>query len=137
MLFLVVFLAILFVVGIALLQKPHTKKIGIFIIISIAIIALIRYKSIGNDKLNSETYNNNIEVVQDFNYLDGENIVMILLFTSVAALAASPFLFLIGLFLAIKGVKHRKMGLMFMIGSIIAFIVGSSISSTLCGSGNI
>ncbi len=127
MFFLVIFLAIIFVVGIALLQKPETKKIGIFIIITILIIALTRYNSTDNNDVNSGTYNSNIEVVEDFNYLDSENIVMILLFISMAALIASPFAFLTGLFFAIKGSKYRKLGIIFMISAIIAFIIGINV----------
>lgn len=127
MLFLIVFLAIIFVVGIVLFQNPKTKKIGLFIIISIAMIALIRYNYINHNEINSNIFNDNIEVVDNFNYFESENIVMILFFTSMAAFAASPFVFLTGLFLAIKGIKYRKMGLMFMIGSVIAFIVGINV----------
>ncbi len=126
-LYFLVFLAILFVIGIALVQKPETKKIGLFIIISIAIIALFRYYSIEHNDINSNISESGVEFLEDFNYLDSENILMILLSLLMMAFATSPFAFIIGLFLAIKGSKYRKIGLFFMIGAIIAFIIGINV----------
>ncbi len=98
-LLLTTFTAIIFIVGIVLIQKPETKKTGYLLIISVAISIVIKYFS----------YN----YVLDLDSLDnsaGENITELIVIFSMFGLAASPFVFLIGLFLAIKGSKYPKIG---------------------------
>lgn len=119
-------IVLLLLVAIKMMLNPKTKKKGSYVFSLIIVLIIIRYFS----------YNYTFDV-DSFADSAGEDLTLILFFISMAAFAASPFAFLIGIFLTIKGGKYRKIGLFFMIGSIIAFIVGSSISSTLCGSGNL
>ena len=113
-LFFVTIVGIIFIVGIILTQNSKTKKLGLSIIFSVAVIAMIRYFYVNYTYVGINYFADSLT----------EDFVIIFLGLITIAFFASPFAFLIGLFLAIKGSKYRKIGLFFMIGAVIAFIVG-------------
>ncbi len=112
----VIIITILLIFGVNLILKPETRKKGIFIISSIIILLIIRYCYINYTFMGINYFVDSLT----------EDLSEILQGLIMVTFLASPFAFLIGLFLIIKGKKYRIIGLYFMIGSIIAFIVGLS-----------
>ncbi len=112
----VIIITILLIFGVNLILKPETRKKGIFIISSIIIVIVIRYCFINYTFMGINYFVD--ALTKDLSeILQGIMMVTFL---------ACPVAFLIGLFLTIKGNKYLKIGLYFVIGSIIAFIIGIS-----------
>lgn len=133
-LFFVIIVAIIFIAGIILMQKPETKKTGLSIIVAVAVLVIVRYFYLNYDFVGIDFYNYSSNENGPIVLIKGENIATIFSILMIIIFAASPVLFLLGLILALISQKYRKNGVKFMIFALIGFIISLLIGLSVCSS---
>ena len=133
-LFFVIIVAIIFIAGIILMQKPETKKTGLSIIVAVAVLVIVRYFYLNYDFVGIDFYNYSSNENGPIVLIKGENIATIFSILIIIIFAASPVLFLLGLILALISQKYRKNGVKFMIFALIGFIISLLIGLSVCSS---
>ena len=111
-------IVILLIVAINMMLNPKTKKKGLFIFSSLTVLVVIRY-----------FYFNYAYIGFDFfdYYKINDFISELILFIIMLGTVSSPFILITGFVLIIKGKKYRKLGIIFIISSILALMIGVSV----------
>ncbi len=116
----VVFIAIIFIVGIVLYQKPKTKKTGSFLIMSLIVLVLVRYCIVNYTYVGSslifDSMQNLFDSIKDM--LDEFIEILIVL-----SILISPIAFFLGLMMAIFAKEKKQLAIKIVTFSIIIFII--------------